>query len=163
MKKVFAVIAVVSSVLVGVDAKAAEATATASLLGTLNIDKTANLQFGSFSKNYYPIDGNVTIAANGSRDAGSVAMLPLTAFGAASFTISGDATRTYAVTLPTTATLTHTNATDTMTVGNFVSSASRTIGAGGTDTLNVGARLEVPAAQAVGYYSGTFSVSVAYN
>jgi hypothetical protein len=52
----------------------------------------------------------------------------------------------------------------TMTVDNFTSNPSGTgTLAGGTQTLSVGARLNVGAGQVAGDYTGEFSVTVAYN
>ncbi len=69
--------------------------------------------------------------------------------------------------------LTVTHATipaQTMTADNFLAliaskSAEGTIGdlIGGTDSFDVGATLHVGAAQVNGVYTGSFSVSVAYN
>jgi len=50
-----------------------------------------------------------------------------------------------------------------MTVGSFTSTAATGTLAAGVATFPVGATLTVPANQAAGAYSGTFSVSVAYN
>jgi len=83
---------------------------------------------------------------------------------AASFTVTGQGAYTYAITLPATVTLT--SGVNTMTATTFTSTPSAT-GAltAGTQTLNVGATLNVAAAQAAGtYVSGTpFSVTVNYN
>jgi hypothetical protein len=84
---------------------------------------------------------------------------------AASFTVTGQGTYTYAITLPAAA-LTLTSGANTMTATTFTSTPSAT-GAltAGTQTLNVGATLNVAAAQAAGIYvSGTpFNVTVNYN
>lgn len=82
---------------------------------------------------------------------------------AAAFTVSGQASSTYAITLPGTANITQ--GVNTMSVSTFTSSlgATGTLSAGGSQALTLGATLNVGATQAIGTYSGSFSVSVNYN
>ncbi len=82
----------------------------------------------------------------------------------ASFTVSGIPLLTYSISLPGSAVLT--SGSHTMTVNTFTSNPS---GTGqlqlfvGTQTLTVGATLQVGASQTSGSYSGTFLVTVVYN
>ena len=90
----------------------------------------------------------------------------------AQFDVSGEGSFTYTLTMPIgPITITNTTA-DTMTVDTWTSSIATTAGAGalsgsaggpGTQTIYVGGTLNVAASQAPGNYSGTFSVTVAYN
>ncbi|HEX8616375.1 MAG TPA: DUF4402 domain-containing protein [Thermoanaerobaculia bacterium] len=145
---------------------AAQATSNASaeVMTPISISNTAALRFGKFSA---LTGGTVVIATNGSRSAtGAVVLSSTNAGGAASFDVSGDGNATYAITLPNSATLTHSvDNTKTMSVGTFTSnpSGTGTLSAGGAQALAVGATLTVGNAQTTGSYSGTFDVSVEYN
>ena len=79
------------------------------------------------------------------------------------FAVTGLGTSTYAITLPSTITLTGTPS-GTMTVGTFVSTPSGT-GAltAGAQTLLVGGTLNVAAAQAAGVYTNTTDMTVTVN
>jgi hypothetical protein len=91
----------------------------------------------------------------------------------AQFDVSGEGTYTYTITIPTAAvTISDGNAPDDMTVDTWTSSIATTAGAGvlngalgavGTQSFFVGGTLNVGAAQAAGSYTGSFSVTVAYN
>jgi len=112
--------------------------------------------------------GTVVLAPDGSRTRTAGVTLPAFATGtvtAASFTVNGQGTNTYAITLPSSA-VTLTSGANTMTATTFTSTPSGT-GAltAGTQTLTVGATLNVAAAQPAGtYVTGTpFSVTVNYN
>jgi hypothetical protein len=82
------------------------------------------------------------------------------------FTVTGAPNATYGITLPgdTVPVEIHHN-TDSMTVTNFASepSGSGKIASNGEQKLNVGATLHVAKDQAVGRYTGSFDVLVAYN
>ena len=140
------------------------ANATATIIAPIAIAKVSDLLFG----NVIAGSGG-TIAVNAS-DAVTLSgvTVPSSQAGtraAAVFTVTGEGSYTYAITLPSTdQTITHTNATDTMLVNTFVSNPSGT-GAlsSGTQTLKVGATLNVGSAQVAGLYSGAFTVTVAYN
>ncbi|MEO8311768.1 MAG: DUF4402 domain-containing protein [Caldimonas sp.] len=88
---------------------------------------------------------------------------------AASFTVGGEGGFTYAITLPGVAQTITGPAAATMTVTAFTSSPAATgtlsnaLGVAGTETLYVGGTLNVGVNQAPGNYTGTFSVTVAYN
>ncbi len=151
---------------------AADATATAGVEATvvqpIAITKAADLNFGSFAADS-DTSGTVVISTadvrsftNGtsavSSGAGTVA--------AASFNVTGEGTSTFSITLPTTVTLTHTNLTDTMSVGTFASNPATTgTLTAGAATVKVGATLSVAAAQVPGVYANTsgLPVTVAYN
>jgi uncharacterized protein DUF4402 len=82
---------------------------------------------------------------------------------AAAFTVSGQGSATYAITLPASATVT--SGANTMTVNGFTSNpaGTGTLSGAGSQNLLVGATLNVGASQATGTYSGTFDVTVTYN
>ncbi len=92
----------------------------------------------------------------------------------AQFDVAGEGAYTYTITIPTAAvTIGDGGSTpDTMTVDTWTSSIAVTAGAGllngtagtaGSQTFFVGGTLNVGANQAPGAYTGTFSVTVAYN
>jgi hypothetical protein len=144
----------------------ATATATATIVTPISITEAVNMNFGNVAVQT-GTGGTVVLTPAGVRSTTGGVTLPAVVgtVTAASFTVNGQGTYTYAITLPATAT-TLTNGANTMTATTFTSTPSGT-GAltGGTQTLNVGATLNVAAAQAAGVYvSGTpFSVTVNYN
>jgi hypothetical protein len=94
--------------------------------------------------------------------------LPATAgtVSAASFTVTGTTGYTYSITLPASASLTGPG--PAMTADTFVSSPTVAAGGvltGGTQTLYVGATLNVGASQTAGTYTtpAPFTVTVNYN
>ena len=148
-----------------------DATANANVIAPITIANGLTLEFG----NVVAGAGTVTIAANGTRTDSTTALTPGGQQGtirAATFNMAGEGTSTYAITLPSTdVTLSDGAGTPhTMTVNAFkvagtgVDSLLNTgVLAAGVATLNVGATLNVAALQAPGAYTGTYSVTVAYN
>jgi hypothetical protein len=153
-------------------ASAADATASANIDATvvapITITKTAELNFGNFAADS-DATGTVAIATDGTRTFSGGASRVTSGTGtvtAASFNVTGEGTSTFSIVLPTTVTLTHTNATNTMSVGTFASDPSGTgTLVGGAAAVKVGAILTVAAAQVVGVYSNAsgLPVTVAYN
>lgn len=145
----------------------ASATATATIVTPISITKTVDMNFGNVAVQS-TTGGTVVMTPAGVRTRTGGVTLPTTAgtVTAASFTVSGTGTYTYTITLPTLP-LTITSGANTMTVTAFNSTPSGigTLAAGGTQTLNVGATLNVAAAQPAGVYvSATpFDVTVNYN
>jgi hypothetical protein len=111
--------------------------------------------------------GTVILAPAGTRTVTGGVTIPLTAgtVTAASFTVNGQGVYTYAITLPESS-LTLTSGANTMTASAFTSTpdAIGTLTAG-TQTLKVGATLNVAAAQPEGVYVSEtpFDVTVNYN
>jgi hypothetical protein len=83
---------------------------------------------------------------------------------AAAFDVTGAPNATYSISLPASATITAPGPI-TMTVDTFVSNPTPTgtLSGGGSQTLAVGATLQVGANQGQGSYTGTFNVTVNYN
>jgi hypothetical protein len=142
---------------------------TASLTCTAVVDPTpitlanlSGLSFGDVFAN--ATGGTVLLTPAGIRTAtGGLVLASTGTVGAATFTVGGAKSATYAITLPTGATLT--GPSGTMAVKTFTSTPSGTglLSATGTQALAVGATLTVGANQADGNYAGTFPVTVAYN
>lgn len=144
----------------------ATATASATIIQPINIQNTGDLQFGNIAVNNQP--GTVVVATNSSRTSTGGITLPSNTgnISAASFDVTGEQNDTYALSLPTSATLSDNNNNNTMTVNNFVSSLDNNVGTlsnQGTDAFTVGATLNVDANQPAGTYTGTFDVTVNYN
>lgn len=143
-------------------------TATATVVTPIAIAASnPNLRFGSFSTS--AAGQTVAIATDGTRTlTGALGVgTAQNAFGAASFAVTGDSTLTYAITLPSTSTISTGDgigATKNMTVSSFVSNPSGTgTLTAGAQTLLVGATITTVASQLAGAYTGTFTVTVAYN
>jgi len=148
----------------------AQATATASASATIvtpiSLTKTVDMNFGIVAVQSSTAGTAILSPAGGRTVTAGVSISATTGtVTAASFTVNGQGAYTYDITLPTTA-LTISSGANTMTVTAFTSTPSGT-GAltAGSQTLNVGATLNVAAAQATGLYaSGTpFNVTVNYN
>jgi len=144
----------------------ASATATANILTAISITKTADMNFGNISVQATS-GGTVILSTAGVRSTTGGVTLPATAgtVTAASFTVGGEGSYTYVITLPSTP---HTiiSGSNSMTVTAFTSNPSGTGQlTGGTQTLTVGATLNVTAAQPTGVYASEtgFNVTVNYN
>ncbi|UZJ63894.1 DUF4402 domain-containing protein [Sphingobacterium sp. KU25419] len=146
----------------------ASATATATIVTPISITKDVDMNFGNVAVQSTS-GGTVVLAPGGSRTPSGGVTLPTTAgtVTAASFTVNGTGAYTYSITLPSSA-LTVSSGANTMTVTDFTSDPTVIVGGAltaGTQTLNVGATLNVAAAQPAGLYvSATpFDVTVNYN
>lgn len=145
----------------------ASATATATIVTPISITKDVDMNFGNVAVQS-TAGGTVVLSPAGGRTKTGGVTLPTTAgtVTAASFTVSGTGNYAYTITLPS---LAHTisSGANTMTVTDFVSTPSGANGAltAGEQILNVGATLNVGAAQPSGVYvSDTpFDVTVNYN
>lgn len=144
----------------------ATATATATVVTPITISKTADMSFGNIAVNA-STGGTVVLAPAGTRTSTSGVTLPATGgtVTAAAFTVDGTGSYTYAITLPSAATLTRASGSETMTANSFTSNPSATgTLSSGTQNISVGATLTVTAGQVAGVYtSGNFSVTVNYN
>lgn len=152
---------------------AADATATAGVNATvltpIAISKTTDLNFGSFAADASET-GTVVLATGGTRSFTGGTSAVSTGAGtvtAASFTVTGEGAATFSITLPSSAvTLTRAAGMETMSVDAFVSDPSGTgTLENGTKIVNVGATLNVGAAQVAGSYENAagLPVTVAYN
>ena len=144
-----------------------QAIATATIVTPISIAWVDDLEFGNLAVT--ATGGAVTLnAQTGARSqVGGVTFPVVTGtFNAADFTVSGQGTYTYAITLPSAAVTLTGSVSGTMDATAFTSFPASTgvLGAGGTQTLKVGATLAVAASQAAGTYtSANFDVTVNYN
>jgi len=170
MKNLVKAIVTVAVVLGCTSSSFAQATATAAASATIitpiTITKTVDMNFGNVAVSA-TIAGTAVLAPAGTRTTGGAGGVTLPAtvgtVAAATFTVAGQASYTYAITLPASATITSSG--HTMTVNGFTSSPSATglLSSGGVQTLTVGATLNVAAAQAAGTYTNASGVPVTVN
>jgi hypothetical protein len=144
----------------------ATATSSATIVTPITITKTSDMSFGNVAVSA-TTNGTVVMTPAGVRSATGGVTLPGTSgtVSAASFTVNGQTGYTYAITLPTSLTITDGSA-NSMVVGSFTSTPTATgTLTGGTETLNVGATLNVGLSQVPGVYTSAtpFAVTVNYN
>ncbi|HYC03522.1 MAG TPA: DUF4402 domain-containing protein [Azospirillaceae bacterium] len=130
----------------------------------IKITTATQLQFGRFTRTNTA--GTLTVSATGTRTVtGGVVALTGGTIAAARFNITGDPSVNYTITLPPTANIT--SGAQTMSVSfnsTLVTGGTlvRMLNASGTDTLSVGAVLNVSATQVAGSYTGSFVMTVNY-
>ena len=171
MKNISKVFATAAVVLAFSNSSFAQASATASASATIitpiTIAKNVDMNFGNVAVSA-STGGTVVLAPAGTRTTGGAGgvTLPSTigTVAAADFTVSGQASYTYAITLPTTANLSD-GSGHTMAIGSFTSypSSTGTLSGSGTQDLTVGATLTVAAAQTPGVYTNATGVPVTVN
>ena len=171
MKNLVKAIATAAIIIAGSTASFAQATATAAASATIitpiTIAKTVDMNFGNVAVSA-TLAGTAVLAPAGTRTTGGAGGVTLPAtvgtVTAVTFTVSGQASYTYAITLPSTATITDAGS-HTMTVNGFTSSPSATglLSSGGSQTLTVGATLNVTAGQSAGTYTNASGVPVTVN
>jgi len=133
----------------------------------ISISKNTDMNFGTITVS--SSGGTVVLSASGSRTASGGVILPsfTGTVTAAQFTVTGMPTYTYAITLPANFTLSESGVGPaSMVVNAFTSTPSATgILTAGTQTVIVGATLNVGASQTAGSYTNTtgFQVTVNYN
>jgi len=144
----------------------ASATSTATIVAPIGITKTVDMNFGNIA-----VSGAGTVVmdpASTRTTTGAITLPAITGtVAAASFDVTGNDGYTYTITLPTTDyTITRVAGTETMIVNTFASNPNGTgTLTGGTETLNVGATLNINAGQVGGVYTNAtgFDVTVNYN
>jgi hypothetical protein len=142
--------------------------AGATIMQIIAIEQVEDMHFGSIVPGTEA--GTVLLGTDGTRTETNVTLFT-TAPGsneqahAASFTVTGEGSYAYTVSLPTSINLSGTGTA--MVVDNFTHNATGTLsenlGTQGTETFAVGATLNVNANQATGEYTGTFDVTVTYD
>jgi len=170
MKKLFIIFIAVAGFSVNSIAQDTEqANASATIITPISLTKTVDLSFGNIAVG--TSGGTVVITPAGGRSATGGVTLPTVAPGtitAATFTVNGQGANTYTITLPSTDHTIRVGGVGgaTMIVNTFTSNPSGTgTLSSGTQTLNVGATLNVTASQAAGTYTSVapFDVTVNYN
>ena len=168
MKNLITLIAAVVLVAVAATANAqvtGTATGSATIITPIAIANAGNMNFGSIAVSTAP--GTVALSTAAVRTASGGVTLPAVtgSVTTAKFTVTGLGASTYSISLPSSYIISD-GASHSMTVNNFVSDPSGT-GAltNGTQTINVGATLNVLASQTAGTYTNAtgFNVTVNYN
>jgi hypothetical protein len=153
-------------------AQSASTTGTGSItvIRPLTITKNSDLKFGTVVR---PTTGSGTavVSAAGVRSVtgGVVGLASGDTPVAAAFTVAGEGGQSVSVTIP--ATFSMINGSDTLTVttsNNLTGSAaaqtlSNALGAAGSLAFAVGGSVPLSSTQTTGLYTGTFTVSAAYN
>jgi hypothetical protein len=128
----------------------------------ISISETSVLNFGSFASGA----SSGTITQAGVTTGGVTKISSGEAISAGIFAVTGESLGTgtipYTFTKPTTVTLTSGANTLSATLTFASGTAARTLNSAGTETVTINSTLTVPANKAAGYYSGTYSVTVAY-
>ena len=166
MKKIYLLAAVSVLTLGYAEVWAAQATGTgnirAKIVAPVNVTETQGLDFGTILA---PTDSakTVTISTGGSRSDGGSGILVNTNTGKAGlFNVTGADSQTMTINVPSSATLTGTGGS-TMTVDTFATDPNGKLTLSGTSgQIKVGADLTVNADQAVGDYTGTYTITVSY-
>ena len=166
MKKIYLLAAVSVLTLGYAEVWAAQATGTgnisAKIVAPVTVTETQGLDFGTILA---PTDSakTVTISTAGSRSDGGSGILVNTNTGKAGlFNVTGAENQNMTITKPGSVELTSTGG-DKMTVDNFVTDPNGELTLSGTSgQIKVGADLKVNKDQAVGDYTGTYTVTVSY-
>ena len=140
-------------------------TATATIVGPLALTKVSDMNFGIIAVN--ATAGTVILATDATRTTtGGAALVPSPTVLAASFTVAGEASRTFSITLPADGVVTLLGGGPAMPVNSFNHNlgVNPALNAAGSAAFAVGATLSVAASQAPGAYtSAAFPVRIDYN
>lgn len=142
---------------------------TGTIFQPIVLSKVTDLEFGTVVR---PLAGSGTVAvdpATGQRSI--VGQGFLVSSGAtptrAAFTVAGEGAQTFSINVAPSLTLTRSGGSETLNVNLTPSAATGTLagpaGSTGTASFGIGGQLPVSSATTVGAYSGTFTVTVAYN
>ena len=166
----FSIAMIAASISASAFAQSASGSGSITVLRPLTVTKNADLRFGTVVR---PATGSGTavISNAGVRSVtGGVAGLASgTTPGAAQFTLAGEGGQSVSVTVP--ATFNILNSTETLvitTTNDMAGSAgaqllSGALGTAGSLVVNVGGSVPITSTTATGLYTGTFTVSAAYN
>ncbi len=140
----------------------------AEVIAALTANETAQLNFGRFSPE--TSGGEVLLTPEGSRSSYGTVILVSGTHNPATFYITGQSDATFSINLPTApVTITNMNNSKTMIITDWKSDPPATVGAGtlkgGSESVNIGATLHVGTANdnPVGIYTGTYTITFAYN
>ena len=144
------------------------AQAYAEVIAALTATETSQMNFGKFSPEVQ--GGQIVLAPSGERNAMGSVILGGGNAQPGIFTITGEPEATFSIQLPQgPAYLTHQGSNNTMQVSNWQSNPPSRTGSGtlaeGYQNVSIGATLMVGSMQdnPVGLYTGTFSLTFAYN
>jgi hypothetical protein len=167
MKKILAFSIILLAFSAGMFAQSTDTeptTASAVIVGPLALTKVSDMNFGTIAVT--GTAGTVVLGTDNSRTAVGPALVPPAAGVAASFTVSGEANRTFTITLPANGTVSLISGANNMAANTFLhnAGANPTLSGAGAAAFTVGATLSVAANQAAGSYtSANFPVTINYN
>ena len=149
--------------------QAQSVSAGANIVAPISLTEITALHFGSMIPGLS--GGTCVLSTSGVRtQTGTVMLVNIgTAAQTATYSVGGRENATYAITLPANITVSY--LTNNMIVDNLKAAASSTgseglmgtLSTSGTDFFAIGGTLNVNADQMVGTYTGSFTVTVAYN
>lgn len=143
-------------------------TGSTKIVAPISITKVTDLAFGTIVKSSDANTNTVTVnQTTGNRTitgTGTGTLVTSTATRAA-YTVSGEGAQTFSVSVPATVTLVNgaNNIIVTLTTTGATGTLSGTIGSTGTASVGVGGTFTLSSAQITGDYTGSFTVTVAYN
>lgn len=165
---------VAAAALMAAGSAAAQSSASQLINGTMTlfqpvtISKTSDLSFGTLIR---PASGNgdatIDASSGGLTVTGGVGAVTASTHSRAVFTVSGEGGMNFTVTTPQTFTMTHNGAQDPIqvtlnsTTGGGTLSGSN--GQTGTATVGIGGQIAISNGTPSGAYSGSFTITVAYN
>lgn len=162
--------AAVAAALVSVCTPAiAQDTATApssvTIIQPIDITAVDSLDFGVVAAPTGTGTGTVTVSAASARSAADgVALVSGGTVGAASFTVSGDASRAFSTTFPVSGTFPlKASGQPDLTVTLIPGTVPTALDGNGTAAFTVGGTLAIPGGTTPAVYSGSFDVMVSYN
>jgi len=138
----------------------ASATASAEIIQPLELQKTADLDFGKIISNNSA--GSVTVHADGSPQSDTGGASTYEEGNRAAFSVEGEADWAYNLTMPASVTLVSGSDSMAVALSNSLTNDASVLDSLGEDEFHVGGELAVGANQASGNYVGTFEVSIAY-
>ena len=143
----------------------ASATASATIIGPIALTNATPLLFGTIAPS--ALAGTVVVTPLGVGTGTNLTLMAVSTVSAAAYSVTGNNSGAYAITLPANGTVKITNGTPAqdMNVRAFTCSLplSTSLDGSGKANFTVGATLDVAGAQASGTYTGTYNVTVAYN
>jgi len=166
MKRIFILIVLFSGLMTTTFAQiSATASASATIITPISIAKNLDMSFGNIAVNPTAPGGTVTLPASATPTrtfTGGITLPAVTGLvQAAKFTVTGEGTSAYTITIPGSITISSSsNNMSLIPVSNPSGSGALV---GGTQAIYVGGTLTVSATQVVGTYTGTFPVTVNYN
>lgn len=139
--------------------------AIATVRKAMTLTKTSDLAFGAIRA---PDSGTGTVTINASTGARSIAggtpvLLGGLTTGQAQFTVGGQASRAFTITVPSSFSLIRAGGGSLTATLTPTASGAQSLNTSGTFSLGVGGTLTVPSGTAGGDYSGVFTVTVSYN
>jgi hypothetical protein len=142
------------------ESNAATGNASATVVTAIAVSETTAMQFGLFSAS----GSTGTINQAGTATGGVTAIASGVTRSAGIFAVTGTGNASYTFTLPSTATLTRSGESETMTADLSFNSGNGTRSlTSGSENVTINGSLTVAANQIAGVYNGTYTVTVAYN